>query len=331
MDSALTETRFLEAVETRLRAALRWDEPLLEGDSETLLAAARHLCFSGGKRARPRLTLYYGQAVGAPATALAEVAAASELIHAASLLHDDVVDEGALRRNRPTVNALWGNLVAVLTGDLVLTMAFGQIENHPRPVISEAIDLVSRMTHAAIAEVQARGRPELGIPAWRRIAEGKTGELFAWCGRSAAHVAGVPDAVERFGRCGVHLGVAFQLADDLIDLQEVGDGKDRFSDLRTRSLSFPILTAVASSDSVRENLAKAWQKPTLDMEEVLELGEEVLKTGAMERAGEEMEAEITAAIEALGPYRGRPGGAEIAEWAQRLSQGVLHGGVGKSQ
>lgn len=327
----IPERRFLAAVEEQLRRVLKGFGPDADASSEMLMGAARHLCFSGGKRARPRLALYYGQAVGAPEAGLVDVAVAAELIHAASLLHDDVVDEGTQRRGLPTVNARWGNTVAVLTGDLVLTLAFAQIRPHGGAIIAEAIDLVSSMTRAAMAEVQARGHLELGRAEWELIAKGKTGELFAWAGRSAAHLAGDAEALERFGRCGRHLGLAFQLADDLIDLTEGASGKDRYSDLRTRSLSFPILTAVAGSAAVRDKIGKAWQKPQISAEEAEELGEEVLKSGALERTWEEMEAEVSAAIEALGPYRHLPGGADIAEWAGRLCAGVLQVGGGSPE
>jgi octaprenyl-diphosphate synthase len=329
MRATIDERRFLEGVEEQIRGALGLQEPEPGAEPDLLLSAARHLCIAGGKRARPRLTLYFGQAARAPERALADVAVAAEFIHAASLLHDDVVDEGTQRRGRPTVNARWGNTVAVLGGDLVLTLAFDQIKPYSKSIIAEAIELVAQMTRAAIAEVQARGRLELGLRAWEQIARGKTGELFAWCGRAAAHLAGDAEALERFGRCGRHLGVAFQLGDDLVDLMEGTSGKDRYSDIRTRSLSYPLLTAVASSTPVRENLLRAWRKPQLSAEEVCELGEAVLKTGALERTWEQMEAEVAAAIEALGPYRHRAGGADIAEWAARLCNGVLHGGGGK--
>src|SRR5262245_15381530 len=146
MSLPIDESSFLDAVEQRIHAALHHDGADSASAEGLLLSAARHLCFSGGKRARPRLALYFGQAVGAPQRALVDVAVASEFIHAASLLHDDVVDEGMLRRGNPTVNARWGNTVAVLTGDLVLTLAFEQIKPYSKIIIAEAIELVAHMT-----------------------------------------------------------------------------------------------------------------------------------------------------------------------------------------
>src|SRR5262249_60233019 len=94
------------------------------GQSDTLLNAGRHLCIgSGGKRVRPTMVHLFGLAAGAPETGLLNVAVAAELVHSASLLHDDVVDAGMYRRGRPTVNALWGNVVAVMGGELLPTLA----------------------------------------------------------------------------------------------------------------------------------------------------------------------------------------------------------------
>ena len=94
------------------------------GQSDTLLNAGRHLCIgSGGKRVRPTMVRLFGLAAGAPEVGLLNVAVAAEMVHSASLLHDDVVDAGMYRRGRPTVNALWGNIVAVMGGDLLLTLA----------------------------------------------------------------------------------------------------------------------------------------------------------------------------------------------------------------
>jgi heptaprenyl diphosphate synthase len=313
---------FLEAVETGLREALDGRGPAEGVQQDLLQRAAQHLCFAGGKRARPRLTQLFGQAAGAPEEPLVAVAVAGELIHAASLLHDDVVDEGTIRRGRPTVNAVWGNTVAVLTGDLVLSLALAGLRPLPAVLMVEAVELIAAMTRASLLEVQTRGRLDLGFARWREVAVGKTGELFAWCGRGAAHLAGDAEARERFARCGRHLGVAFQLADDLKDLHE-GSGKDRFSDIHSRTPSYPLLVAVEASARVREGLLGAWHEPQMHPAEVQELGEAVLQTKADAETLERLFAEVDAALEALGPYRRRPGGAELADWALGLSQGFL--------
>lgn len=343
--------RYLDAVEAQLTAALTGDDsaspaaPVLLGSeapgphgsggpglhgsggpglhdsaAPTLLAAARDLCIAGGgKRVRPRLTFYFGQACGAPFEGLVDVGVAGELIHAGSLLHDDVIDEGTRRRGRPTVNARWGNTVAILAGDLMLTLAFVQVRGWPPEITDEAVDTIAGMTRAAMAEVEVRGRLDLPVDAWRGIVEGKTGALFAWCGRSAARLAGAADAVLRFGACGRHLGVAFQLADDVLDLAGQRSGKDLFADLRNREPSYPILRAASTSPALAGEIAKLWGKARMSDRGVAAIAAAIVDTGALEATAAKVEVEVEAAIEALGGYAEAPGGRDIAYWARLLA------------
>src|SRR4051812_49662380 len=184
---------FLADVEKALDGAL----PHARGD--TLMGAARHLCMGGGgKRARPMLVRLFGDAARAPQEHLVEVAVAAELIHSASLLHDDVVDTGMFRRGRHTVNARWGNTVAVMSGDLLLSSTLLQLVTLDARLAESALAVVSEMTRAAIAEVEARGIMDLSMAQLLYIAEGKTGSLFGWCGKAAALLANNPEAVQRF-------------------------------------------------------------------------------------------------------------------------------------
>ena len=122
MDLALELADFLGSVEQRLGSMLEDGNAGPDSKGDTLMEAARHLCLgAGSKRARPLLVRLFGGAVGVAPERLVDVAVAAEMIHSASLLHDDVVDAGAYRRARPTVNARWGNIVAVMSGDLILS------------------------------------------------------------------------------------------------------------------------------------------------------------------------------------------------------------------
>jgi octaprenyl-diphosphate synthase len=308
---------FLGRIEAALEQSLS-----LEGaaaPAATLLEGARHLCLGGGaKRVRPLLVRSFGRAVGAPEAALVDLGAAAELIHAASLLHDDVVDEGTLRRGRPTVNARLGNAVAVLAGDLVLSRAMARLRPHPAEIVHRAVQVVAEMAAAALAEVEQRGRADLPLAAWREVAEGKTGRLFGWCGDAAARVAGAAAAGERFASAGRHLGVAFQLADDLADLLPDGGGaggaKNRFADLRNRSPSYPILLAAQRSPALRGRVEAAWSDGATDGE-LAALGEAVLAGAGRETydaAGGEIDRAL-AALDGAGE-----GATEIVEMARGL-------------
>ncbi len=285
-----------------------------------LTEAARHLCLAtGAKRLRPRLVYLFGQAVGAPESALVDIATAAELTHAASLLHDDVVDEGHLRRDRPTANARWSNIVAVLAGDWVLAQALVILRKHPRPISTTAVNVVLSMTAAAMREVEVRGQADLSARGWREIAEGKTGTLFGWCGESAGMLVERPESAARFARFGRHLGVAFQMADDLKDLFGGEPGKDRYSDIRNRTPSLPIVTAVAASPIWREKLTRAWGRGALTQGEATELGESLIASGAADVAVSALEAELALAFDALGPDRERPWGQEMIRLAGAFS------------
>jgi octaprenyl-diphosphate synthase len=324
MQPALDLGDFLGRVEQTLDVALAGpssDDGLLDG--QTLLGAARHLCVgAGGKRVRPLMVRLFADACGAPPEHLVDVAVAAELIHSASLLHDDVVDGGMFRRGRPTVNARWGNIVAVMTGDMLLTAALTKLSAIDGRLTHDAIVTVAEMTRAAMAEVEARGDVALSTDRLRAIAEGKTGSLFAWCGVSAALLAGDPHARARFSTFGRRLGVAFQIADDVRDLSGTEQGKPQHADLQSRTPSLPVLIAAAKDEELRRRIRDSWAFAAMTPDRARELGTAVLCSGAVEVAMDRMSSEIEAAVDALGPYAASRSGAQLVTWARRLVTGL---------
>lgn len=323
MDTAGKLAHFLELVEQRLGSALADGDagPGVTGD--TLMEAARHLCLgSGGKRARPMLVSLFGDAVDLPSERLVEVAVAAELIHSASLLHDDVVDAGMFRRGRPTVNARWGNIVAVMSGDLILSTTLLRLAQLDERLSRTAMSVVSEMTRAAITEVEARGVMDLPLPRLRYIAEGKTGSLFGWCGHAAAILANRPEAVKSFDGFGRHLGVAFQIADDIRDVLGTDVGKPQYADLQSRTPSMPILLAVEKDDKLRRKLKEAWAFSSITADRTKEIGTAIIACGAVEQSLAQMNAEIDTALGHLGSFADSAGGAELVSWARRLSSGI---------
>lgn len=324
MQPALDLSAFLDQVEDGLYGILQ-DPQGSDGEPEgsTLIRAARHLCIgAGGKRVRPLMVRLFADACGAPGEHLVSVAIAAELIHSASLLHDDVVDSGMFRRGRPTVNARWGNIVAVMSGDLLLTTALTRLAAIDARLTRHAIETVAEMTRSAIAEVEARGDVSLPLEHLRGIAEGKTGSLFAWCGSAAALLADDSNAAERFKAFGRRLGIGFQIADDIRDLAGTDQGKPQYADLQSRTPSVPILLAAAKDGELRKRIKEAWTFAAMTPDRAIELGTAVLCSGAVELAIERMNREIEAAVDALGSYASSRGGAELANWAHRLAVGV---------
>ncbi len=319
MDPAVAFKSYLQQVEQLIVEHLGGAQVPPE---ETLVTAARHLVLGAGKRARPLLVKIFGETLGVPEAKLVDAGVAAELIHAASLLHDDVVDAGMYRRGKPTVNARWGNIVAVMSGDLLLSGALLRLAQFDPRLTATALATVSEMTRAAIAEVEARGNLELTLPQLRVIGEGKTGSLFGWCGVAAATVAGNADAAKRFDSFGRRIGVAFQMADDIRDITGTDEGKPQYADLASRTPSLPVLLAVAHDAKLKKRIAEAWGFSSLTPERARELGTAVLVSGALDRAIALMNEEIDAAVRALGPYAENEMGANLVMWARALAQGI---------
>lgn len=323
MEEAGELADYLERVEQRLNTLLADGDAGPKAQGDTLMEAARHLCLGGGgKRVRPLLVRFFGSAVGLAPEGLVDVGVSAELIHSASLLHDDVVDAGMFRRGRPTVNARWGNIVAVMSGDLLLSTTLQRLNARDVRLGQSALAVVVEMTRGAIAEVEARGDLELPLERLHYIAEAKTGSLFGWCGTAAAALANRAEAAQRFDMFGRRLGVAFQVADDIRDVLGTDPGKPRFADVLSRTPSLPILLAVKKDGALRRVLKDAWAFASVTPERSREIGRAIEATDAIAASQARMNAEIEAALDALGPYGREPGGLELVDWAHKLSAGI---------
>jgi geranylgeranyl pyrophosphate synthase len=249
---------FVEDVERALLERVT-PEDVVGGPGSLISRIARHLTTArGAHRVRPLVVQVVGSCLGAPDQRLVALAAAAELIHTASLFHDDVVDEGQERRGIPSANARFGNPAAVLAGDWVLSRAFGALQQYPHALTVYAVELVAEMSIGALAEVEARGRWNLTPEEWQWLAERKCGLLFGFAARAAALVAGRADLAQPIHDAFVSLGVAFQKADDLKDVLDGGSGKDRFADLANQNPSWAIACAVKASPAFGQALSRAW-------------------------------------------------------------------------
>jgi geranylgeranyl pyrophosphate synthase len=228
------------------------------------------------KRVRPLLLFELATALGVTAehTPLVRAAAAVELIHTASLIHDDVVDVAAVRRGLPSVNSELGNAAAVLVGDEMLCRA---LELVGPALIAPCLRAVAEMTHGALVEIGAYGDVTVDDARWREIAAGKTGALFGLCGTLAALLAGSPERAERYREATRDLGVAFQAADDLADLASGGD-------LEEKNPNLAVLAAVRSNAPLRERLLSAWARQRTLKDERDALSREVIAAGGAKAA-----------------------------------------------
>ena len=236
LESVLTA---LERVEEQLTEALAFDDAF----SQT---ATRHLAAAGGKRVRPVLTVL-ASLLGDPGLSTGEVgevgpqvrqaAVVMELTHLATLYHDDVMDEAPVRRGAPAAHRLWGNSQAILAGDLIFARASRLMsELGPRPVGVQA-ETFERLVQGQLWETRGPAEDEDPLEHYYRVLGGKTGSLISAAGVLGAFLGGADEsAVQVMADYGEKVGLAFQLADDLIDLTSTADelGKTPGTDLRER-------------------------------------------------------------------------------------------------
>jgi octaprenyl-diphosphate synthase len=212
---------------------------------------AKHTEQFRGKRLRPALLLLAGRAFKPgmspkeTAPLACETAALVEMIHLATLCHDDILDDAATRRNAPTVNAQWGNKAAVMTGDMLFARAFEEMGqfNDPRPM--RVLSFTSRqICEGELLQVASRFDPNIGEPAYLDLIEKKTGALFGAAGELGATLAGATqEQGERLNQYGRRLGMAFQIVDDCLDLIGVEKtvGKSLGSDLKNGEPTLPLI------------------------------------------------------------------------------------------
>ncbi len=232
----------LAAAEDVLRGELTSDDPFVD----TLVKHAFRL---GGKRLRPALLLLAAKATGKVVPDHIVLSAVVEMIHTATLVHDDVLDEASLRRHRETINARNDNEASVLVGDFLFTHAFYLASSLETTFACQTIGRATNIVCAGeLRQIHSRGNFDLGEAEYLEIISAKTAELCACCCRLGAHYAGaspqVEDALDCFGR---NLGVAFQIADDMLDL--VGDedsmGKSLGTDLEKQKPTLPLIRLMA--------------------------------------------------------------------------------------
>ncbi|MFA3917185.1 polyprenyl synthetase family protein [Ruegeria hyattellae] len=220
-----------------------------------------HLVEAGGKRLRPMLTLAAARLFGYPGDHHIKLAATVEFIHTATLLHDDVVDESGQRRGRPTANLLWDNKSSVLVGDYLFARSFQlMVETESLRVLDILANAAATIAEGEVLQMTAASNLATDEDVYLQVVRGKTAALFSAATEVGGVISGAPEAqVKALFNFGDALGVAFQIADDLLDYQ--GDakatGKNVGDDFRERKLTLPVIKAVAQAT---EEERAFWQR-----------------------------------------------------------------------
>ena len=268
----------LGRVETVLTDAVRAEDPFL-GD------VAAHLVKAGGKRLRPALTLcsaYATRGVGRVADDAITGAVAVELVHLGSLYHDDVIDEAETRRGVPSVNARWSNIVAILAGDFLLARASELAASLGADVAALLAATIGELCRGQVLELQHLFDVDRNEELYFSAIGGKTASLFGTACRIGGMVSGVDnDTLDALTRFGEHLGVCFQIVDDVLDVTgtQASLGKPAGNDLLEGVYTLPVIYAIERVPALRALLGRK-----LDATQVEEARRLAASDGAVDAA-----------------------------------------------
>lgn len=302
----------LAKVEDRLRE--RMESPI-----GAIPEVGAHLLAAGGKRLRPLLSVLAARATDLPVDLAVAVGCAGELIHTATLYHDDVVDDGRVRRGRPAARMVFGNGIVVLVGDFCLARALETVaQTGSLTAVQSLAATVTEMAEGEVAQLERAGNPNATVDDYLRVIDRKTASLIAWCARVAGATGHPFDAaLDRYGRA---LGRAFQIADDVLDC--AGDdatiGKAAGHDILEGKLTLPVLLGAVREPSlaalVRDKVGEKAVAPA-DAVRILELTRAAGGVAAARDQALSLAEDAIAALAALPPSSYREALADVARFA----------------
>jgi len=271
----------LQMVERRLHEMVKSQE-------HVLTEASLHVIDAGGKRLRPTVTLLVYKALGgSDIERIVDIATGLELIHSATLVHDDINDGGMTRRGRETVYKKYGLHDAIVTGDFLFVQAFALGGRFDRNVVETTADACAKLAEGEIMQFRYRHRTDLSVDAYLKIMERKTAYPIRAGAMVGAYLAGgSAEVIESMGGYGMDLGIAFQIIDDVLDF--TGDqrrtGKEAGVDLREGHLTLPSLLAIRDSSAAKDVVLRIIESDSPSADLVREGVAAVLESGAVEKA-----------------------------------------------
>lgn len=288
-------------------------------DVDLLSRASEHVIRSGGKRIRPRVVLLSHKAVGGKDISRAvPLAAAMELLHTASLIHDDINDHSDMRRGLATVNARWGNGLALLTGDFIFVRLLNLVATFDSPVIQVLADCCTAIVEGETLQMSHLGDIEMTEETYLRIVSRKTASLFSACSELGAVLAGGTEQhVTILKEYGLNLGIAFQIRDDTLDLAGKRDdlGKPVFNDLKQGKMSLATIFALKRSERAREVLFSSTPGSQTQAQDAAQAVQLLRDTGALEYAALKAKGFVARAKEALSVLPGSEAKAVLFDLA----------------
>lgn len=304
----------LAALDDRIAAELNSEVPLLGQIGMDLISA-------GGKRIRPRMALLTARLLDAPADAGQTAALAVELLHTASLLHDDLIDESDTRRGQAAAHRLYGNSVSVMAGDFLLARVLRVLAVTDDASFTRLLaDTAAVICEAEVRQYQLAESGESSLDEYIRVIDGKTGALFVAACHGVALLAGAPEAqADALHEFGLRYGRAFQMRDDYLDL--LGDpqrlGKPAGNDLAEGKATLPVLLLLEAGVSEAADILERRAVQDGDRARMAEL---VRQHGAAARTEEAIDHELQLARDALQLFPASPARERMLEMAAGSSQ-----------
>lgn len=305
----LTARRIFSLIATELQQVELEFERQARSNVQVIAYLADYLRESGGKRVRPALTILSNYAVGGDGSRYNSIRMATvmEFLHTATLVHDDIIDSAATRRNRPTVNALYGNETAVLMGDWLYMSAFEtSLAERSLPILDILTRVTRKMTEGELLQLTTLGRTDVSEQQYLDIIQRKTAFLFSACCEVGAILGGAGGPEQKaLSSYGMNLGMAFQLTDDLLDFTSTDDalGKGTGVDLLGGKVTLPLIYLIAGEGSAREMVQTVMSDGGYETVARDELHQAVVRSGAIERArarGDEYAAAARTSLDDLG-------------------------------
>ena len=287
----------MQGVEHLLREHIKGDYPLVEETS-------RHLVAAGGKRLRPLLTLISSHYGDPTRKEVIPAAVVCELTHLATLYHDDVMDEAPLRRGVESANNRWGNTIAILTGDYLFSKASDLLADLGPEAVRLQARTFERLVIGQIMETQGPQNGEDPLAHYLRVVGDKTGSLIATSARFGALLSGASrETVETLTTFGEQIGIAFQLADDVIDIASESNqsGKTPGTDLREGVPTLVTLNVMASNKPEDAELKRLLSAPIHDEVEVQQVLRALRSHAGLDQARDQLNQIAKDARTALGP------------------------------
>jgi octaprenyl-diphosphate synthase len=305
-----------ELIEAFFRTEFSTDNPLIT-------EAVRRMLSAGGKRLRPRLTLLAAEASGADARDHLPLASYMELIHVATLIHDDVVDRADTRRGVNATAIDFGNRVSVLAGDYLFAWIFRNVTaSYPHPVPNILSATLAEITDGEVLQLKALRNLDLPIASYVEIAMKKTASLFAASAECGAIMGGAsPLRIKALRDFGLYYGIAFQMLDDMLDFSEEADdlGKPVGNDVRERKMTLPVILALEDGDrAMRAAFEAAYASD--DDTGIEALVSRVIESGALVRSAGVIDGYVARAKQSLAPLGNARARANLTELAGSLAE-----------